>query len=142
MIFAMTFGSLMGSFTLGILWIPIPILHMLGWEKFELPHGQAAWLLCISVFANAVFSGSFLILMSLTSPVLSSVAALLTIFLVAITDWAWTGVPLSPAAIVGGLLIIFAFLLLSWSTFREMQEARRKKQIDLDEDEEENNLED
>ena len=142
MIFAMTFGSLMGSFTLGVLWIPLPILHVLGWETFELPHGQAAWLLCISVFANAMFSGSFLILMSLTSPVLSSVAALLTIFLVALTDWAWTGVPLSPAAIIGGLLIIGAFLLLSWSTFREMQEARQKKQIDLDDDEEENRLED
>lgn len=136
MIFANTFGSLMGMFTLLVLWIPLPILHVLGWETFELPHGQAAWLLCISVLANATFSGSFLILISLTSPVLSSVAALLTIFLVAITDWAWTGIPLSAAAIIGGLLIIGAFLLLSWSTFREMQEERRKKQIDLsDEDE-------
>lgn len=135
MIFANTFGSLIGSFTLLVLWIPLPILHVMGWEKFELPHGEAAWLMCISVLANAIFSGSFLVLISLTSPVLSSVAALLTIFLVAIVDWIWTGVPLAPAAIVGGLLIIVAFLLLSWSTYREMSEERRKKQIDLsDED--------
>jgi drug/metabolite transporter (DMT)-like permease len=131
MIFANTFGSLIGSFTLLVLWIPLPILHITGLEKFELPRGEAARMLAISVLANAIFSGSFLVLISLTSPVLSSVAALLTIFLVAIVDWAWTGVPLSPAAIVGGLLIIAAFLLLSWSTYRQMAEERRKKQIDL-----------
>jgi drug/metabolite transporter (DMT)-like permease len=134
MIFANTFGSLIGSFTLLVLWIPLPILHIMGWEKFELPQGEAARLMVISVLANAIFSGSFLILISLTSPVLSSVAALLTIFLVAIVDWMWTGVPLSPAAVVGGLLIIAAFLLLSWSTYREMAEERRKKEVDLSDD--------
>jgi drug/metabolite transporter (DMT)-like permease len=142
MIFAMTFGSLMGSFTLLVLWIPLPILHVLGLETFVLPHGQAAWLLAISVLANATFSGSFLILISLTSPVLSSVAALLTIFLVAITDWLWTGIPLSPAAVFGGLLIIGAFLLLSWSTYREMRDARIKRQVDLSDDESDTNIDD
>jgi drug/metabolite transporter (DMT)-like permease len=133
MIFANTFGSLIGTFTLTVLWIPLPILHLTGLETFVLPDVEAAWLLAISILANATFSGSFLVLISLTSPVLSSVAALLTIFLVAIVDWAWTDVPLSPAAILGGLLIIAAFLLLSYSTYREMQEERRKRQIDLDE---------
>ncbi len=51
----------------------------------------------------------------------------LTIFLVAIVDWLLTGQPLSGAAIVGGLLIVAAFALLSWSTFREMNEERIKK---------------
>lgn len=132
MIFANTFGSLIGTFTLLVLWIPLPILHVLGWETFALPQGKAAWLLVISVLANATFSGSFLVLISLTSPVLSSVAALLTIFLVAIVDWLWTGVPLNPAAILGGLLIIAAFLLLSWSTYREMSEERRNSKMGVD----------
>jgi hypothetical protein len=48
----------------------------------------------------------------------------------------WTGVPVSPAALVGGLLIIGAFLLLSWSTYREMAEERRKKSVDLSEEDE------
>lgn len=131
MIFANTFGSMIGCFTLFVLWIPLPILHLTGLETFELPHGEAAWMLAISVLANATFSGSFLVLISLTSPVLSSVAALLTIFLVAIVDWAWTGIPLSAAAISGGLLIIVAFLLLSWSTFVEMRDDRRRKEVDI-----------
>jgi len=127
MIFANTFGSLIGCFTVFVLWIPLPVLHITGLEKFELPQGEAAWMLIISVLANATFSGSFLVLISLTSPVLSSVAALLTIFLVAITDWLLTGERLAPAAVGGGLLIIGAFLLLSWSTYREMDEERRKR---------------
>ena len=53
MLFAMTFGSLIGSFTLLVLWIPLPILHLTGLELFELPHGEAAWMLLISVLANA-----------------------------------------------------------------------------------------
>ncbi|KAI9802710.1 MAG: hypothetical protein M1825_002732 [Sarcosagium campestre] len=126
MIFANTFGSLIGCFTLFVLWIPLPILHVLGLEPFEMPRGQTAWLLLVSVLANATFSGSFLVLISLTSPVLSSVAALLTIFIVAIVDWLLTGDPLAPAAIAGGLLIIAAFLLLSWSTYRESEEEKRK----------------
>ncbi|KAH8687939.1 hypothetical protein BGZ60DRAFT_363961 [Tricladium varicosporioides] len=133
MIFANTFGSLMGSFTLLVLWIPLPILHILGWEKFEFPTGNTGALLLVSVLANATFSGSFLVLISLTSPVLSSVAALLTIFLVAISDWMFTGKALTKAAILGGLLIVAAFLMLTWSTYKEMAEERRKRQIDLSE---------
>lgn len=148
-IFANTFGSMIGCFTLCVLWIPLPILHVLGWETFRIPTGEAAWMLLISVLANAskyqdsdhasrkeiwklmmykllAFSGSFLVLISLTSPVLSSVAALLTIFLVAIVDWFRTGQPLSLASIAGGILIMVAFFLLSWSTYREMSEERRK----------------
>ena len=53
MIFANAFGSLIGCFTLFVLWIPLPILHFTGLETFELPHGRAAWMLLISVLANA-----------------------------------------------------------------------------------------
>jgi drug/metabolite transporter (DMT)-like permease len=130
MLFANTFGSMMGIFTLLVLWIPLPILHVTGIETFELPRGEAAWMLVVSVLANATFSGSFLVLISLTSPVLSSVAALLTIFLVALCDQMLPPPlynPLTAAALAGGLLIIFAFLTLAWSTYREMEEEGRKK---------------
>ncbi|KAL2855850.1 hypothetical protein BJY01DRAFT_195019 [Aspergillus pseudoustus] len=139
MIFANTFGSLIGCFTLFVLWIPLPILHILGLEEFRWPTGEAAWMLMISVLANATFSGSFLVLISLTSPVLSSVAALLTIFLVAIVDWFRTGQALSMASIIGGILIIAAFFLLSWSTYREMNEERKKniEQDDVESDSDE-----
>jgi hypothetical protein len=53
MIFANTFGSLIGAFTLCVLWIPLPVLHYMGWETFELPRGEQAWMMAISVLANA-----------------------------------------------------------------------------------------
>jgi len=53
MIFSNTFGSLIGAFTLLVLWIPLPILHYMGWETFELPRGEQAWMMAISVLANA-----------------------------------------------------------------------------------------
>ncbi|KAF3197515.1 hypothetical protein TWF106_003357 [Orbilia oligospora] len=133
-IFSNTVCACIGAFTLLILWIPLPLLHWTGWETFEIPTGETAKLLSISIFANAVFSGSFLILISLTSPVLSSVAALLTIFLVAITDNILFGRELTSAAIIGGLLIIAAFGLLSWATWKEMREESEKEATDLTSD--------
>jgi drug/metabolite transporter (DMT)-like permease len=136
MIFANTFGSLIGAFTLTVLWIPLPILHYTGLEPFQLPRGEQAWMMLVSVIANVTFSGCFLILISLTSPVLSSVAALLTIFIVAIVDWLLTNKALSSGAIIGGILIIGAFVLLTWSTFKEMQDDRRKREVDIVESDE------
>lgn len=131
MIFANTFGSCIGVFTLTVLWVPLPILHMLGIETFALPTGKVAWYLFLSVVMNATFAGSFLVLISLTSPVLSSVASLLTIFIVAVSDWWLTGQPPSFAAIVGGSMIVVAFALLSWSTYKEMAEEEHKKEVDI-----------
>lgn len=52
-IFANTFGSMIGAFTLLVLWIPLPFLHFMGWETFRVPTGEAAWMLLISICANA-----------------------------------------------------------------------------------------
>lgn len=133
MMFALTFGACIGFFTLTVLWIPLPILDWLNIEKFEIPDWSTCWLILAATLSNATFSGSFLVLISLTSPVLSSVAALLTIFIVALADWFITGEPLSPAAMFGGVMIIVAFLGLSWSTYREMKEhaAAQKVEVDL-----------
>lgn len=137
MMFATLIGSLIGLFTMTVLWIPLPLLHWSGLEVFELPRGKAAALLLVSVSANVVFSGSFLVLISLTSPVLSSVAALLTIFLVAFTDWLWTGKPIGSAALIGGLIIVVAFGVLSWSTWVEMREEAKGKEMEDDSEENE-----
>lgn len=53
MIFAQLLGSLIGAFTFLVLWIPLPLLHITGLETFQLPRGETAWLLFISVLANA-----------------------------------------------------------------------------------------
>jgi hypothetical protein len=62
------------------------------------------------------------------------VAALLTIFLVALCDQLLPEPlhnDLSTAAVAGGVLIIAAFAMLSWATFREMNEEEKKHPEDL-----------
>lgn len=41
-----------------------------------------------------------------------------------------TGKPLSVAALSGGILIIVAFLLLSYSTYRELDEERKRRLLE------------
>lgn len=137
--FANTFGSMIGLFTIFVLWIPIPILHWTGIEPFEVPTGRAAWLLFWSIVMNMSFAGSFLVLISLTSPVFSSVASLLTIFIVAVSDWFVTGKPLSGASMLGGVFIMVAFGVLSWSTWKEIEEeeeGKRRRAVAADRSEE------
>lgn len=143
MIFANTFGSCIGIFTMLVLWLPLPFLHWSGLETFTVPGPYTCFLILLAVLANATFSGSFLVLISLTSPVLSSVAALLTIFIVAIYDWVIRGVPLSAAAVLGGMMITAAFLALSWSTYREMMEIETQKMaVDLTDSDDEGDIAD
>ena len=40
MLFANAVGTMIGTFTLTVLWIPLPVLHILGWETFQLPKGS------------------------------------------------------------------------------------------------------
>jgi drug/metabolite transporter (DMT)-like permease len=118
--FANVVGSGIGLCTLSILWIILPVLHFTGVETFELPRGEILWLLILSVVTNMLFSGGMLVLMSLTSPVLSSVASLLTIFIVAVVDWLFLSTPILLAGMVGGVFILIAFVMLSVATWREL----------------------
>ena len=141
-IFANVVASSIGAFTLVVLWVPLVVLHLTGIEPFELPTGKAGWLMAVSALAGVGFSGGFLVLISLTSPVLSSVAGLFTIFLVALADWLLTAVPLTLAAVMGGVLIIGAFALLSWESWKELKEGEEKRlkrddadvDVDVDDD--------
>ncbi|ORY73694.1 hypothetical protein BCR37DRAFT_384740 [Protomyces lactucae-debilis] len=121
-IFANAMATALGLFTLTIMWIPIPLLHIIGWERFEAPPAAAVWALIASVAANFIYSSCLLAMISLTSPVLASVASLLSIFMVAIVDTFITGKPLSLAAIAGGVLIGVAFGILCWASYSSLED--------------------
>ncbi|BFZ58137.1 hypothetical protein PYCC9005_005196 [Savitreella phatthalungensis] len=128
-LFANVMSTALGVFTLAFVWIPLPILHVLGWERFELPPANAALALIASIAANFVYSACLLGMISLTGPVLSSVASLLSIFCVAITDTIVTGKPLSLAAIAGGAMILVAFGVLVLATVREAHGAAKHRGV-------------
>ncbi|KAF3312589.1 hypothetical protein TWF173_007010 [Orbilia oligospora] len=117
--FSVVVGSSIGVFTTLVFWLPLPILHFTGWEVFELPSSAAAFWTAFGAVSSVLFTSAFLSLTALTSPVLSSVAAMLGIFLVALYDAIFTGHDLTKATIGGGFAIIIAFLLLGWSTYQE-----------------------
>ncbi|KAK6532658.1 hypothetical protein TWF281_006837 [Arthrobotrys megalospora] len=117
--FSVVVGSSIGVFTTLVFWLPIPLLHFTGLEKFEWPSGAAAFWTAFGAASSVLFTSSFLSLTALTSPVLSSVAAMLGIFFVALYDWLFTGHDLTKATLGGGFAIIVAFLLLGWSTYQE-----------------------
>lgn len=130
--FANVVAFCIGLCTLLFLWMLLPILHWTGLEPFELPHGSAAGVMIANIASNAIFSGAFLILMALTSPVIGSVAALLTIFLVAIVDWLLFDTPIGTGGVIGGLIIIGAFVMLSYASFKELGEEAEDSDSDED----------
>ncbi|EWC43751.1 hypothetical protein DRE_07369 [Drechslerella stenobrocha 248] len=126
--FSMIVGCSIGFFTTTVFWVPLPVLHIAGWERFEAPSAEAALWVGVGILCGLLFTTSFLTLISLTGPVLSSVAAMLSIFLVALYDWLFTGHNLTTATLAGGASIIVAFLLIGWSTYQETY--RRSKRSD------------
>jgi len=106
-----------GICTFLILWIPIPILHVLGIRPFYLPHDwkTAAVLLGIAV-SGIVFNAGFMVLLGLWGPILTSIGSLLTIVLVFLSDIAFGGAieTITIWSLLGCGSIIVAFGILAY----------------------------
>lgn len=106
--------SIIGILTATLLWIPIPLIHWLGWEKFELP-SETSTVLMIGgvVFTGVVYNAGFMVLLGLWGPVVASVGNLCTLVLVAIVDpFLIPENQLSFHTILGCSMIIIAFSVL------------------------------
>ncbi len=126
------------NFTMGLVGINSCILlctclffaHLFGFYSVKLPTTTKAWwLIWTSVFSNAVFSLSFLGLMSLTSPVFSSVSSLLTILLVGFSEWWFRGIALGWYKIFGYCLVMVGFALLTYASWSEISEEDTDDQL-------------
>lgn len=112
---------LIGINTLIIMGMGIFISEITGFHHFKLPSNSIALLyMVLSIISNHLFSVSFLGLMSLTSPVFSSVASLLTILIVGIFEWTFRGIVITVAQIGGYFLIIIGFSLLTYASWSEI----------------------
>lgn len=129
--FANLTGALIGVGTLVLMWPVILILHWTGVETLEMPTKSVLVPLIWSITMNVTFIGSFLVLMSLTSPVFGSVSSLLATFLVPIVDYVLRGTRITLAEVFGGLVILLSFVLMTWASLAEMEEDGK----DEDEDE-------
>lgn len=126
-------ASLIGLSTLSLGWMLVILADLMGWSKFHWIPSAYTWLIIIiSVVCNLVFSLSFLSLMSLTSPVLSSVSSLVTIFIVGLVEWVLFGVNISFGQVIGDLFVIVGFGVLSYSYWAEITEEDVDDESDID----------
>ncbi|RKP24897.1 hypothetical protein SYNPS1DRAFT_16480, partial [Syncephalis pseudoplumigaleata] len=138
--FANTVVGLLGAFTLLVCWIPIPILHWTGWERFEWPDAASwGWIVLISV-SGIAYNVCYTFILALMSPLFASVGIMLTIPTVALVDWLLQGKAVTPAMVLGSAGILLGFGLLAGASWKE--EARRdaeamaKLSNDVDDEEE------
>ncbi|GAA6018938.1 hypothetical protein JCM10207_009207 [Rhodosporidiobolus poonsookiae] len=126
LLYANCLTSLIGLCTLVCLWVPLPLLHWVGWEVFEPLPREARGAMVGIVGGGVVFNGGFMLLLSLWGPVVASVANLLTLLLVALSDQLFSASPppLGGATLLGGACIVGAFGGLIWG---EVQQRKREE---------------
>lgn len=135
----LTFANfVMGFFGIYTLTILVTILifaevfHIHHFNLFDYGENTTTIWLYISgsIVSNLLFSASFLSLMALTSPVLSSVSSLLTIFLIGLVEWWVFGNKLGFQQLVGDLLVIVGFVMLTIASWKEISEGNEDDEVD------------
>lgn len=128
MTFANFIMGLLGIYTFIILIFVIvfaQVFHIHNFTFFDYGENTTQiWLYVFgSIVSNLSFSALFLSLMALTSPVLSSVSSLLTIFLIGVVEWVLFGNKLSFQQLVGDIFVIIGFTILTAASWKEISEG-------------------
>lgn len=113
--------SAIGVCTFLILWIPIPIIHVLGIKTFHLPPDLNTLSVIIGIaLSGVVFNAGFMILLGIWGPILTSIGSLLTIVLVFISDIIFGGAvdTITVWSLLGCGSIIVAFGILAYDMMR------------------------
>lgn len=105
-------------------------IHHFNWSHYGKETGVIWGYISGSIVSNMLFSASFLTLMALTSPVLSSVSSLLTIFLVGIVEWVVFGIRLGPSQLAGDFLVIVGFVILTVASWKEISEGADDDEVE------------
>ncbi|KAJ7103551.1 hypothetical protein B0H15DRAFT_812695 [Mycena belliarum] len=118
--------SAIGLCTLGLLWIFIPVLHIMGVEPFLLPPNLGVFFTIVGIaLSGVVFNAGFMVLLGLWGPIIVSVGNLLTIVLVFISDVLFgAGVEaVTLGGVVGSGVIVAAFGLLVYDMLDKQRHA-------------------
>jgi len=121
--------AMFGFCNLTIGWTILPILHLLGIERFELPPSSHIGILTINAAVEYSFNASCAIAIHFTAPIITSVTAPLTIPLSWLSDWWIYGVFDSQSvvstvvALIGAFLIVVGIVILelnpNWNRLRK-----------------------
>lgn len=133
--FANFIMGIMGAYTLAFLALLIAILHLTHIHRVNFfNYGEntgTIWLyISGSIVSNLLFSAAFLSLMALTSPVLSSVSSLTTIFLIGIVEWVVFGNALDLQQLIGDSFVIVGFVMLTVASWKEISEGNEDDDVE------------
>ncbi|CEJ00669.1 hypothetical protein RMCBS344292_14721 [Rhizopus microsporus] len=112
-LFANTITGLIGLVTFFILWVPIPVLHVMGIEQFAWPDATTFWYILAIALISVIYNATFMVVIALINPVFAAVGVMLTIPAVAITDVLVTGVMVPSSTIIGSIFILAGFYILN-----------------------------
>ncbi|RCH80976.1 hypothetical protein CU097_001400 [Rhizopus azygosporus] len=112
-LFANTITGLIGLVTFFILWVPIPVLHVMGIEQFAWPDATTFWYILAIALMSVIYNATFMVVIALINPVFAAVGVMLTIPAVAITDVLVTGVMVPSSTIIGSIFILAGFYILN-----------------------------
>lgn len=127
--------ALLGFFTLTFLLTGVLIAEVFHIHHFNLSgYGKSTariWAyISGSIISNLLFLALFLSLMALTSPVLSSVSSLLTIFLIGIVEWILFGNQLGAKQLIGDALVIVGFAILTTASWKEISQGEESDEME------------
>lgn len=135
MTFANFIMGLFGIYTFIILSLGIllaQVFHIHNFTYFDYGENTTTiWLYVFgSIVSNLSFSALFLSLMALTSPVLSSVSSLLTIFLIGVVEWLFFGNKLGFQQLLGDLFVVIGFTILTAASWKEISEGNEDDDVE------------
>lgn len=120
-LFANAVTGVIGIITLLLLWIPLPFLHWSGYETFELPDATTFMYVLGIASMSVVYNATFMCVIALVNPVFAAVGVMLTVPAVAVTDVLVTGVMVPASTVIGSILILIGFYILSREIAKEQQ---------------------
>ncbi|RCI01868.1 hypothetical protein CU098_011629 [Rhizopus stolonifer] len=112
-LFANMVTGIIGMVTLFVLWIPFPLLHFSGIERFELPDLETFGYILAIASMSVIYNATFMAVIALVNPVFAAVGVMLTVPAVAVTDVLVTGTMVPTSTLVGSVLILIGFVILN-----------------------------
>ncbi|KAJ7783762.1 hypothetical protein DFH07DRAFT_789030 [Mycena maculata] len=119
--------SAIGMCTLSMLWVFIPVLHIMDIEPFRLPGNLAVTSTIVGIaLSGVVFNAGFMVLLGTWGPIIVSVGNLLTIVLVFVSDIVFgAGLEaVTAGGVIGCSVIVAAFGVLVYDMLDKKRHSR------------------
>ncbi|RHZ49971.1 hypothetical protein Glove_508g60 [Diversispora epigaea] len=115
------FFGFIGLFNIFLLWPLFILLHLCGFEYFQLPSNGEIWTMITINALVGTFLSDYLWLLSIlmTTPLVVTLGLSLTIPLALIGDIFFEGVLLNTGYLIGALLVLGGFLGINFETLKE-----------------------